>query len=149
MRWEMFWRVQMFLGDVLKLIEEISSAWWMGARGLLSPGKLISQHISVLLQVCGAMRFYIKIWARTVHHFNSAAQLPPFLSLQIGFDGMNKKATSLSKTLLLEYKPLNKTQWLLVPRFIAQFFSYLQQKTHLLAQARLGVVSMHRWDSIP
>ena len=29
------------------------------------------------------------------------------------------------------------------------FVWWRQQKTHLLAQAREGVVSMHRWDSIP
>jgi len=27
--------------------------------------------------------------------------------------------------------------------------TYLQQKTHLLAQARLGVVSIQRWLSMP
>ncbi len=29
------------------------------------------------------------------------------------------------------------------------FVWWRQQKTHLLAQAREGVVSMHRWDSMP
>lgn len=48
-------------------------------------------------------------------------------------------------------------QWMMLVVFLcpknkkisAKTSTYLQQKTHLLAQARLGVVSMQRWDSIP